>query len=138
MLVTILHISDLHRDPTHPISNRALLHSLACDLERYAQGSPPIPTPEITAVSGDIVCGVSPDVPDHARLLDSQYEQATEFLDGIARLFTNGDHGRIVLVPGNHDVSYPHCAGSRKPLKIDKALGKEVLREIVRQSFSEY
>jgi hypothetical protein len=36
MNVSILQISDLHRDPSNPISNQALLDSLENDRRRYA------------------------------------------------------------------------------------------------------
>ncbi len=61
--LTILHISDLHRDPSHEITNGALLDSLLRDRDRYCQESPAIPDPNIIIVSGDIIHGVKADAP---------------------------------------------------------------------------
>lgn len=103
---TILHISDLHRDSSSRITSAALLESLRRDRERYISSG--IPTPAIAIVSGDIVQGVSPTDADGDAKLSAQYEEAYEFLVALAELFFDNDRERIVLVPGNHDVSLPH------------------------------
>jgi 3',5'-cyclic AMP phosphodiesterase CpdA len=55
---TILHISDLHRSPTHPIGNDELLSSLVSDFERAATEDPTFGPPDAIVVSGDLVQGV--------------------------------------------------------------------------------
>ncbi len=54
-MLTIAHISDLHRSSDNSISNVALLNSLIHDIDAYtAQG---IEKPDLLIVSGDIIQG---------------------------------------------------------------------------------
>lgn len=65
--VSILQISDLHRDPSNPIRNDALLSSLENDRARYTRAdNPSVRSPDIIVVSGDVIQGVSPGTPDFA------------------------------------------------------------------------
>ena len=56
--LSILHISDLHRNPLQLVSNDALLNSLENDFHRYSREPVPILKPNLIVVSGDIVKGV--------------------------------------------------------------------------------
>jgi hypothetical protein len=116
--LTILHLSDLHRDPAHEVTNTALLASLERDRDRYRTESPAIPDPDLVVVSGDIVHGVSPTAADSEGELERQYAQAEGFLAGLAESFVGGDRERVVIVPGNHDVSYFHTLRSMRRLPI--------------------
>lgn len=107
MPATILHISDLHRDAGSAITSTTLLESLRLDRERYMTGDQ-IPAPDIAVVSGDIVLGVATDSPDADARLFEQYDEASEFLVALTDLFFGGDRERVVLIPGNHDISHPH------------------------------
>jgi hypothetical protein len=107
MSVTILHISDLHRDSGSEITSKTLLESLRLDRERY-MADDQIGPPDIAVVSGDIVLGVAADGPDADAKLLQQYQEASEFLAALTDLFFGGDRERVVLVPGNHDISHPH------------------------------
>jgi len=40
------------------------------------------------------------------------------FLSTLADRFLQGDHNRVVIVPGNHDVSFPHVIGSLRQLAV--------------------
>jgi 3',5'-cyclic AMP phosphodiesterase CpdA len=106
IMVTILHISDLHRDdPALTISNDVLLNSLEKDRNRYTQSEQPlISAPNLIIASGDIVQGVKGST-DTTEALIKQYEEAESFLSGLANTFLNGDKSRVIIVPGNHDVS---------------------------------
>jgi 3',5'-cyclic AMP phosphodiesterase CpdA len=65
MKLSILHISDLHRDPGNPIRNDVLLDSLENDRRHYwAEETPAVRLPDLIIVSGDIVQGIRPDAPD--------------------------------------------------------------------------
>src|SRR3989442_4633156 len=108
MKLTILHISDLHRDPANPISNSSLLDSLERDRVRYRNEEPPIGEPNLIIVSGDLVYGITEDSKDPDHELAQQYEQAEDFLIKLASSFVKGERERIILVPGNHDVSLYH------------------------------
>jgi 3',5'-cyclic AMP phosphodiesterase CpdA len=106
MKLSLLHISDLHRDPTNPIGNAALLSSLENDRRRYtSEQEPSIRSPDLIIVSGDIVQGIGSGVSDPVKALTEQYDEAAAFLSELARRFVGGDRQRVVLVPGNHDVS---------------------------------
>jgi hypothetical protein len=54
----ILHITDLHRAVSDPISNAELISALVSDRERYKHEDPPIAEPQAIIVSGDIIQGV--------------------------------------------------------------------------------
>jgi predicted MPP superfamily phosphohydrolase len=101
--LTILHISDLHRDPANPVSNVSLLDSLERDRDRYSQESPPIGSTDLIIVSGDIIHGISPDVSNPMEQLAQQYQQAEDFLIQLAGSFVNGDRNRVIIVPGNRE-----------------------------------
>jgi hypothetical protein len=118
MRFSILHISDLHRDLRDEVANGPLLDSLARDGERYADQDPAILLPSICIVSGDLVFGVRPDVVGASEELERQYAQAEDFLIRLTDTFFGGDRARVVLLPGNHDVSYPAVVGSAKRVDI--------------------
>lgn len=102
---TIAHISDIHRSSDNPISNIALLDSLMRDMDTYmAEG---IQKPDLLIVSGDLIQGdVNPAV------IQQQYDEALIFLnDFVAKVF-NGDKSKIILVPGNHDISWSESKNS--------------------------
>jgi hypothetical protein len=104
MTFSILHISDLHRDQNDEIPNDWLLQSLERDLEQYSKQSPSIMLPALCIVSGDLVLGVNPSTKDPEQELLRQYNQAEEFLIGLADRFFSGNRGRVVILPGNHDI----------------------------------
>ena len=109
MSLSVLHISDLHRDPASPIRNRVLLDSMERDRDRYTyKEDPKIPSPNLIIVSGDIVQGVKHGTPDPESTLRRQYDEAIDFLSDLAKRFVGGDKQRVIIVPGNHDVS-DHC-----------------------------
>ncbi len=105
-MVTVLHISYLHRDAGSGLTTGSLLESLRLDRERYVVEG--LQAPDLAIVSGDIVYGVSYDDPNSGATLKRQYDEAHDFLTGLADLFFGGYRERVVLVPGNHDVSHPH------------------------------
>ena len=106
MQFSILHISDLHRDLNDEINNDWLIDSLTRDIEQFPGQSPAILKPSLSIVSGDVVYGVKPDTHDAAVELTRQYTQAENFLISLADRLFAGIRDRIVLLPGNHDVSY--------------------------------
>ncbi len=118
-LLTILHMSDLHRNPAHPISNTSLLNSLERDRDRYQEEDPIIGDPDLIVISGDLVHGISSEASDPTAELRHQYEQAEDFLVRLANSFVNGDRERVIIVPGNHDISFYHTIHSLKPLPLD-------------------
>jgi hypothetical protein len=60
-------------------------------------------------VTGDIVQGVPLDGGDAEQALEQQYREAEDFLTSLADRFLKGDRSRVVVLPGNHDVSLPRA-----------------------------
>ena len=136
MTVTILHVSDLHRDWGQEVTNDALLDSLTSDMERYVAEDPPIRRPDLIIVSGDIVRGVHPSTPNGEDELQRQYDQAQDFLLKLTDAFVEGNRNRVVVIPGNHDVSYPNSFASMKKLPMSEKRKGELIKEYVRVLFS--
>jgi len=108
--ITIAHISDLHRSSDTPISNVALLNSLIHDVDTYTtQG---IEKPDVLIVSGDIIQGDAA-----TTLLKEQYDEALGFLNNLANSLFDGDNSRIILVPGNHDISWIESRNSMEKIQ---------------------
>ena len=106
MNLSILHISDLHRDAENPIRNDVLLDSLENDKRHYSsEESPPIRPPDLIIVSGDIIHGVAMDATDAEHKIAAQYDEALNFLRQLTDRFVQGNRNRVVVVPGNHDVN---------------------------------
>ncbi len=66
--------------------------------------------PDLAVVSGDIVLGVIDKEGDAQ--LRAQYDEALNFLTQLTVEFFGGDRNRVILVPGNHDISHPHVLRS--------------------------
>ena len=107
--INILQISDLHRSRANQVRTPALLDSISTDLLYQIHEVERI---DIIAVCGDIVQGVRS--ADIARVseIDTQYAEASDFLVQLCDKFVEGDRERVVIVPGNHDVSWPHSENS--------------------------
>ena len=123
--VCILHISDLHRDKENPISNNALISSLQRDLERYTSDSQhKIAHPNLIIVSGDIILG-STNKENPIAEITEQYEEAFDFLSDLAKHILHGDKSRIVIIPGNHDVTWKYSIDSLRRLEKDAYLDSD-------------
>lgn len=131
--LSILHISDLHRDPANPISNHVLLDSLERDRDRYtAEEGPAIAPPNFIIVSGDIVQGVKHGADDAAGELRAQYDQALSFLNDLTDRFVDGDKQRVVVVPGNHDVCDNTFRQSLTRVEMEGGARKALVAELFR------
>lgn len=126
--LSILQISDLHRERSSPIRNDALISSLQNDRNRY---NIDIRVPDIIVVSGDIIRGVPPGTADYEEQLNGQYEEALLFLEIITQQLLDGDRERLVLVPGNHDVSACHFMQSVERLELDAGNKRELLKRML-------
>ena len=135
MKVSALHISDLHRDAGNLLRNPILLDSLKRDRDRYTSVETPyIRPPDLIIVSGDLIQGVKHDQSDAEAVLRHQYDEASDFLNHLAEEFVDGDKRRVILVPGNHDVSDYHFRQSLGP--IDLTTGANTKGELVEELFS--
>lgn len=115
MTYTILHLSDLHRSKADPIRNDELISALVGDRDRYANESPSIPAPDAITVTGDLVHGAALGADGYGADLDEQYAVAEEFLENLSEQFLDGDRGRLVVVPGNHDIDWNGAKAAMRP-----------------------
>ena len=131
MKLSILHISDLHRDSQNPIRNDVLLNSLENDRRHYSvEETPPLRSPNLIIVSGDIIQGIRSDNPNPEEALHDQYEEALDFLARLTDRFIEGDRSRVVIVPGNHDVSAYHFEKSLGRVDILPDRKKELITQL--------
>jgi predicted MPP superfamily phosphohydrolase len=131
MNISILHISDLHRDPANPIRNDVLLDSLENDRRRYtADEEPRIKSPDLIIISGDIIQGIKFDEADPDQALRAQYAEALDFLGRLADGFVRGDRNRVIIIPGNHDVSAWHFKRSLQEVNIAPDRKKDLMSRL--------
>ncbi|GHV42250.1 hypothetical protein AGMMS49546_20230 [Spirochaetia bacterium] len=95
-IVSIMHISDLHKSPQD--SYESLFRSLIDDCDIYSANG--INKPDIVVVSGDLIKGGS------TNEIVTQYSEVKDFLEKIVEYFLEGKKEHIVIVPGNHDVNW--------------------------------
>ncbi len=111
---TLLHISDLHRTNGPRLDNHELLSAVVSDAKRWEREG--IPCPDLIVVSGDLVQGTSAEHENPEAEIEAQYQEAADFLSRMADEFVESDRARVVIVPGNHDVSWSRSLKSMKPL----------------------
>ncbi len=131
MRVSILHISDLHRDLEHGIGNESLVRSLLADRDRYVREGPAIAAPDLVVVSGDLVYGAPAAHPAPLDEIARQYTEAEDFLAELANELLDGDRGRVVIVPGNHDVCVYHVLRSLTPVDARDAVRRKRLGDLL-------
>ena len=66
--------------------------------------------PKYVVVSGDLIHGGN--TVDEIR---KQYAETLDFLTDVTNYFLDGNKKRMLIVPGNHDVSFPHSKNSMIP-----------------------
>jgi len=131
MNLSILHISDLHRDHNNLIQNNVLLDSLENDCRHFSdEEDPKIRMPDLIVVSGDIIQGIKADTPNPQESLRKQYDQALELLIRLAEGLIGGDRERIIIVPGNHDMSAYHLQKSLERVDIHPNRKKELVNQL--------
>ena len=100
--ISILHISDLHRITADNVD--CLLASFEVEKEYYRENG--IPQPSFVVVSGDIINGSNEKEAIKAQKeIKEQYQVAGKFLVGLSEVFFEGKRDRVIIVPGNHDMS---------------------------------
>lgn len=118
-MYSILHITDLHRAKSEPLSNSELLSALISDRECYEREVPPIKSPDAIVVSGDVIQGVTLNLPNFEQALAAQYDVAHDFLVSLADHFLNGDRTKVIIVPGNHDIDWNIAYGAMELVSDD-------------------
>lgn len=106
--ISILHISDLHKDKDGNFCN--LMESLKSDCESYLNE---IQKPNIVVLSGDVIKGGTDE-----EIID-QYSESSVFLEEVVDYFLDGDKSRIIIVPGNHDIDWNVSIASMERIEID-------------------
>jgi len=96
----------MHRSSSDPISNDEIISSFVRDFERWAKERPPIRKPDAIIVSGDLIQGAPLGTADYQKVLSAQYEESFDLIARLASEFLSGDHSKVVIVPGNHDVDW--------------------------------
>jgi 3',5'-cyclic AMP phosphodiesterase CpdA len=134
MRFSILHLSDLHRDLRNEVENGPLLNSLLRDIRRYSHQTPPLLKPSICIVSGDLIYGVKPTSAAANAELSRQFDQAVDFLAALTDNMFDGDRDRVILLPGNHDVSYPATLASTT--RIDLPAGASERKALTDELFA--
>ena len=118
-MLTVLHLSDLHRSQDAPVSNDLLLSCLLLDLEKHQAENLPIHKCDVAIVTGDLVRGASIDEVNVSETLNKQYKEAKSFLIRLSQKLFEGDLRRIFLMPGNHDVCWQLCQQSMETVEED-------------------
>jgi len=126
-MYTILHISDLHRSRTTPVSNEELLSSVTADCSRFQNENPKIAIPNAVVISGDIISGLPLNSPDYPSDLENQYLLSFEFLKRLCDTFVEGDRSKVIIVPGNHDVDWNKAYGAMEETEIRGENVRELL-----------
>lgn len=117
MKYSILHISDIHKIPG--VEYDPLVQSLRRDLDLYTTNEGII-APYFIVVSGDLIQGAYSE-----NDIREQYNEVETFLKNICEIFLQNDRNRIIIVPGNHDVSRVASKSSMIPTLRDNNLCKE-------------
>jgi hypothetical protein len=126
-MYSLMHIGDLHRSKTQPISNVELVAALAADRDNYINETMSVPYPDAIVVSGDLVQGVPLDSPEYPSALMAQYNEAADFLARLTDEFLDGDRSRLVIVPGNHDVNWNKARAGMQAVEIEHEDVQELL-----------
>ena len=131
---TIIQFSDMHTSSIFP-SNKTFVSSIISDIERQKTEDPQISKPNILVVCGDIVEGINKesDTKVASRKTMEQYNKAEAILNSLCEKFFYGEKNNIVVVPGNHDVSWSH---SRKSM--EKIINQGNLTRILKLPESNY
>lgn len=100
--ISILHISDIHKAQEMKLDN--LFNSLVRDKERWEEEG--IRQPDFIVLSGDVIQGGPTE-----DIIAEQYNEAEKFLEAMCKEFLGGKREHMIIVPGNHDVSWPFSQG---------------------------
>lgn len=114
---SILHISDIHK--IEGAEYEPLFQSLRRDWDSYTihEG---IIAPSFVVVSGDLIQGGYSE-----EEIRTQYLEVEKFLAIICDFYLQGDRARLIVVPGNHDVSRVATIASLTPSTKSYEISKE-------------
>ncbi len=104
---SILHISDIHK--IAGVDYEPLFQSLRRDSDSFTEHDG-IVAPAFVVVSGDLIQGAY-----NEQEIRDQYKEVESFLVSICDLYLQGDRSRLIVVPGNHDMSRVATIASLQP-----------------------
>lgn len=113
-MYVLMQIADLHRSEVNLMANDELLSSLTADYERFVGETPLINPPDAIVVCGDLIRGLPLDSTEYPEVLEKQYANAFDLLKRITDTFLGGDHSKVIIVPGNHDIDWIKSRSSMK------------------------
>lgn len=115
--LTIMQLSDLHRDGSIFQSTKAFVSSIVTDMARFSKQR--IPKPNILLICGDIIQGSNNinSFDDAVKEIDDQYVEAADILNQLCSKIFDGNKDRIIIVPGNHDISWPYSRKSMQKVR---------------------
>jgi len=134
--IAIMQMSDLHRTASGFPNSKVFVSSIKSDFDRFDTEEPSPPTkPDILIFCGDVIQGASKssDFDEQLREIQKQYDSAKDVLNRLCAALFDGEKRRIIIVPGNHDVSWPHSRRSMKKIEPSKDLHK-----LLRMTHSDY
>jgi len=113
-----MQLSDLHKQVAAFPSPNALVSSIISDISRQHNENPPISTPDILIICGDIIYGNDSigNFDDLLLNIKEQYSMANDFLSQLCDKLFDGEKEKIIIMPGNHDISWPHSQKSMERL----------------------
>ncbi len=114
--LTIMQLSDLHRDGSIFQSPNAFVSSIVADVARFPKQH--ISKPNLLLVCGDIIQGSNNSSFDDAvKEIKDQYIEAANILDQLCSKVFEGNKDRIIIIPGNHDISWPYSRKSMQRMR---------------------
>ena len=119
-MITVLHISDLHRTSDPHLGNDELIAAISSDATRWHRES--ISAPDVIVVSGDVIQGAAIADASADSRIKSQYEEATDLLDRLATEFVQSDRSKVIIVPGNHDVHWGRSKSAMNAIDCPKKI----------------
>jgi len=125
--ITLMQFSDLHKSEGSSENDNVLISSIVSDINRQKSEDPKISKPDFLVICGDIIQGSAngSSYEEGIQEINIQYKEAEKFLDHLCQKLFNGDKKNIILIPGNHDISWPHSINSMEKLeKPDKKYTK--------------
>jgi len=116
--LAIMQLSDLHKEISIFPSNKAFVSSIISDVVKYTNEEIPVPRPDILVICGDIVQGSNQieDFEAAIQEIKQQYSEATDILNQLSTKLFDSDKNRIIIIPGNHDISWSHSGKSMEKL----------------------
>lgn len=132
-----MQFSDMHISSVFP-SGTTFVTSILTDIDRQKGEQPPISKPNMLIICGDIIQGVDKNlsVEEASSQLRMQYQKALDVLNQLCEKLFDGNKDRIVLIPGNHDVSWSYSQASME--KIEKDGNLQHLNQLMKTAESNY